>query len=142
MTYPVTITEDPETGQVMITFPDVPEAMTVGRDRTDALYWALDALLVALSGYMDQGRQIPCPSPAPSHLPEISLPVLASAKLAVYEAMRRQGMTQVALAQKLGVDPRQVRRLLDLDHKPRIDQVEAALKALGLRLIISVKEAA
>ena len=121
LTYPLTLTEDPETGQVMATFPDVPEAMTVGKDSSDALHWALDALIVAFSGYMDQGRQIPVPSTTPSSLPAITLPALVSAKLALYEAMRRQRMTQVALAQKLGIDPKQVRRLLDLAHNSRID---------------------
>lgn len=142
MIYPVTLTEDPETGQVMARCPDVPEAVTVGRDRSEALQWVLDALLVALSGYMDDGRQVPAPSEIAAGQPAVALPALVSAKLAVYEAMRGQRISQIGLAQKLGVDSRQVRRLLDLDHNSRMDQVEAALKALGKRLVISVKEAA
>ncbi len=142
MTYPVTLIEDHETGQVMAKFPDVPEATTVGRDASDALEWALDALIVALSGYMDEGRQVPAPSAAAPGATAVTLPVLVSAKLAIYEAMRRQKITQLALAQKLGVDARQVRRLLDLDHNSRMDQVEAALKAVGMRLVVSAKEAA
>jgi antitoxin HicB len=63
----------------------------------------------------------------------------AAAKLAIYEAMREAGLTQAALAGRLGCDPRQVRRLLDLDHHSRLD---TALAALGKRLVIEVQDAA
>jgi antitoxin HicB len=56
--------------------------------------------------------------------------------------MRDARLTQSALAERLGCDPRQVRRLLDLDHNSRLDQLEAALAALGKRLIIEVQDAA
>ena len=65
-----------------------------------------------------------------------------AAKLAIYEAMRAAGLTQTALADRLGCDPRQIRRLLDLDHASRLDQLEAALAALGKRLVIEVQDAA
>jgi len=45
-------------------------------------------------------------------------------------------------AARLGCDPRQVRRLLNLDHRSRLDQLEKALKALGLQLILEVRQAA
>lgn len=142
MIYPVTLTEDLETGQVMARFQDVPEAMTVGRDREEALALAEDALLVAISGYIGDGRVIPAPSRPDAGQPVATLPVLVSAKLAIYEAMRLQGITQLALSHKLGMDPRQIRRILDLDHNSRMDQVEAVLKALGRRLVVTVREAA
>jgi antitoxin HicB len=141
MIYPVTLATDPETGQVMASFPDVPEAITVGKDESEALAHALDALLVALSGYISSGRPVPKPSKH-SGAPAVQLPALVCAKLALYEAMRSRGVTQIALAQKLGVDPRQVRRILDLDHRSRMDQVEAALNALGMRLVVTARQAA
>lgn len=142
MIYPATLTEDHETGQVMVRLEDVPEAMAVGRDREEALARAEDALLVALSGYIADGRVIPAPSKPDAGQPVVTLPVLRSAKLAIYEAMRLQGITQLALSHKLGMDPRQIRRMLDLDHNSRMDQVEAALRALGRRLVVTVREAA
>ncbi|HZA65357.1 MAG TPA: hypothetical protein VE592_00320, partial [Geminicoccaceae bacterium] len=69
-------------------------------------------------------------------------PPLAAAKLAIYQGMREAGLTQAALAERLACDPRQVRRLLDLDHHSRLDQLEAALSALGKRLVIEVQDAA
>jgi antitoxin HicB len=67
---------------------------------------------------------------------------MAAAKLAIYQAMREANLTQSALAEKLGCDPRQVRRLLDLDHHSRLNQLDAALAALGKRLVIEVQDAA
>ncbi len=67
---------------------------------------------------------------------------MAAAKLAIYQAMRDQGVTQVALARRIGCDPKDVRRLLDLMHRSRLDRLEAALAALGKRLVIEVRDAA
>ena len=59
--YPVTLTHL-DNGDVMASFPDVPEAMTYGENEAFALEWAQDALHVALAGYMDDHMDIPVPS--------------------------------------------------------------------------------
>ena len=56
----------------------------------------------------------------------------------VVEAYDLDAMTQAQLAQTMGIDARQVRRLLDLGHESRLSQLEAALAALGLRVEVSV----
>ena len=68
----------------------------------------------------------------------VALPVLAAAKLALYEAMRTAQITNVELGQRLGISEGAVRRLLDLDHRSHIGQVEAALTALGRRLVVDI----
>jgi antitoxin HicB len=60
------------------------------------------------------------------------LPPLVAAKLALYEAMRAQGITRTELARQLGLQENAVRRLLDLDHRSHIDQIDRALAALGM----------
>ena len=135
--YPVTLTPT-EGGRLMASFPDVPEAMTEGRDEAHALYWAQDALVVALSMYLDDDRNIPMPSRPTSDQSVVPLPVLVAAKLAIYQGMRDQRLSQLAMAERLTCDPKQVRRLLDLDHHSRFDQVEAALRALGKTLVVDV----
>ena len=50
-------------------------------------------------------------------------------------------MSNVALARRLGVTEAVVRRLLDLDHRSHIGQVEKALGILGRRLEVRVKAA-
>lgn len=61
--YPVTFTHD-ENDTIIAEFPDVSEAMTVGSDEKNALDWAQDALIVALTGYIEERRDIPPPSKA------------------------------------------------------------------------------
>ena len=121
---------------------DVPEAITVGRDQADALDQAADALLTLFAHRMAEGEALPLPSPPKRGQPCATLPAIVDAKIAIYRAMRAAGLTQAALAERLGCDPRQVRRLLDLDHNSRLDQLEAALAALGKRLVLEVQDAA
>ena len=72
----------------------------------------------------------------------MTLPPLIAAKLALYQAMREAGLTRVALAERLGLSEGAVRRLLDLDHRSHIGQVDAALAVLGKRLVVEVRDAA
>ncbi len=51
--YPVNLT--PDDGTVLVTFPDVPEAITFGMDEDEALLQAVDALETALSFYVKLG---------------------------------------------------------------------------------------
>lgn len=139
--YPVDLSPA-ENGAIVAAFPDVPEAITTGRDEANALNWAQDALVVALSAYIDDRRDVPVPSKPRPGQPTVPLPPAVAAKLAIYQAMRDQGVSQLELAERLGCDARQVRRILDLDHASRLDQLESALKALGKQLVVEIKEAA
>ncbi len=129
-------------GTVVATFPDVPEAHTVGNDEAQALARAPDALETALAINVDERRDLPRPARPRKGQRAVTLPPMAAAKLAIYQAMRDQGVTQVALARRLGCDPKDVRRLLDLMHRSRLDRLEAALAGLGKRLVVEVRDAA
>ena len=80
--YPVELTPD-DNDTLLVTFPDVPEAVTFGEDEAEALLMAEDALLVMLSAYMDDRQPIPEPSPLNGR-PGVALKVAASAKIALY----------------------------------------------------------
>lgn len=141
MRYPLTLRPD-RNGTFIAQAVDAPGALTVGRDEVDTIGQAGDALLTLFAHLISEGEPIPQPSRPKPGQPCVVLPPMAAAKLAIYQAMRQAGLTQAALAQRLGCDPRQVRRLLDLDHHSRLDQLEAALAALGKRLVIEVQDAA
>jgi len=141
MAYPVTF-KTYANGQVGAFFADVPEAMTAGAGETEALDRAQDALVVALSGYLDDGRPLPVPGKAKRGQTVVCLPPRVALKLAIHEAMRELAMTQAQLGERLGVDGRQVRRILDLDHESKLSQLEAALAVLGLRVAVSVSKSA
>lgn len=93
-------------------------------------------LAVALAGYVQQQRDIPAPSSVKKGQEIVTLPPLVAAKLALYTAMRQQGVTKVALAARLGLSESVVRRLANLDHRSHISQVEKALRAVGRKLAV------
>lgn len=137
LSYPVTFKKY-QGGQVGVFFADVPEAITAGSNEAEALDRAQDALTVALSSYLDDGRLLPVPSKAKKGQTIVVLPPRVAIKLAIHEAMCEQGVTQSQLGELLGIDGRQVRRILDLDHESKLSQLEAALSALGLQASVNV----
>lgn len=134
--YPVILEEQPEGGFV-VTFPDVPEAITQGEDEDEALLYAVDALETALSFYVDGRRPLPVPSPAEGRQ-TVRPSTLECAKMGVYKAMTEQGIKKSELARRLGWHMPQVDRLFDLRHASRMDQLEAAARALGRHIEIRV----
>lgn len=134
--YPVTLTPD-DNGTVLVTFPDVPEAITFGADEDEALLQAIDALESALSFYIGARAPLPVPS-APEGRPTVRPSALECAKLGVYQAMTEQGIRKAELARRLGWHMPQVDRLFNLNHASRIDQIEAAARALGRQIEIRV----
>lgn len=133
--YPCALTLE-EGGGFFASFPDVPGANTCGDDRAEALEMAKDALAVALAGYVHEGWDIPLPSPAASGQIPVAVPPLVADKLALYSAMREQGVTKTALAKRLGLSESVIRRLLNPDHRSHISQVEKALRAVGRQLAV------
>lgn len=133
--YPVTLASEEE-GGFFVSFPDVPEALTGGDDRAEALDNARDALVTALEVYIDRRQELPTPSACRADQELLPLPPLLAAKLALYGEMRRQGTTKVALGRRLNITESAVRKLLDLRHRSHIGQVETALRELGRELVL------
>ena len=104
----------------------------------DALAEARDCLVAALGGYVQDGRPIPLPSQGAGEA-EIALPELAAAKLALYEAAGARGLDTPGLAGLLGCSQRKARRLLDVDGRSRLHEVEAALRSLDNSVQPSVR---
>ena len=119
-----------------VSFPDVKGANTGGSSREEALEMAEDALVAALGGYYYLGEDIPLPSPVGEGQEPVPLRPVAAAKVALNVAMRDQGVTKVALANRLGVSEAAVRKLCNPDHRSHISTVERALHAVGRGLII------
>jgi len=139
--YPATLVPDPD-GGFTVTFRDVPEAITEGDSREEALLRAEDALESALAMYVMAKEPLLAPSAAKPGEAMVPLSALGMAKAALYEAMREQGVGRAELARRLRWHLPQVARVLDLRHASKMEQVEAALAALGLRLIVDVAKAA
>ncbi|MDR2677960.1 MAG: hypothetical protein LBB51_00795 [Zoogloeaceae bacterium] len=135
--YPVTLTLD-SNGSILVTFADVPEAITFGADEDEALLHAVDALETGLSFYVEARKPLPAPGKPQKGQKTVRPCPLECAKLGVYQAMTEQGVKKAELARRLGWHMPQVDRLFDLRHASRLDQIEAAASALGKRLHIRV----
>ena len=130
--YPVQLEEDG--GSILVTAPDLPELTTFGEDRNDALMRAVDALEEAIAARMHAGQEVPDPSPGGVR---VVLPTLTAVKVTLYRTMRSQGVGKAELARRLGWHMPQVDRVLDLQHHSRMEQMDAALGAVGIRLQVS-----
>lgn len=140
--YPAILTREPDGKAINVAFPDVPEALTFGATRAEAMRHAVDALESGLSFYVERRLPLPKPSRIRKGMVAIPLSALGMAKVALYEAMREKDIGKAALARRLGCHLPQIDRLLDLVHASKLEQVEKALAALGKRLILDVAEAA
>ncbi|HUA97747.1 MAG TPA: type II toxin-antitoxin system HicB family antitoxin [Terracidiphilus sp.] len=137
MRYPVRL-EAAEEGGYIVTFPDIPEAVTQGEDIEDALMHGADALESALEFYFEKRRTVPAPSKPRRGQRTIELPVSVSAKVLLLNEMLRQKVRPAELARRIGTTPQEVNRLTDIRHRTRIDGVADALKALGKQLTVDV----
>jgi antitoxin HicB len=95
-----------------------------------------DCLASWLAFALAERRPIPEPStPAGRHY-AISVPLWIAPKLALYEAMSQQNISNSELARRLGVRETVVRKMLDPDHATKSKKIEAALKAVGWNLYL------
>lgn len=137
--YPVELTPE-EDGGFIVSFTDLPEALTCGADRIEALAEAADCLEEALAGRITERMEIPHPSPARGRA-TVAPGATIAAKAALWSEMRAARMTNTALATSLGVLESEVRRMLDPRHATKIGRLEEALAVFGKRLVVSVEAA-
>jgi antitoxin HicB len=137
--YPANFTPDPRDGGYVVTFPDVPEAITQGDDLSHALRQAADCLEEAIAGRIRRRDPLPEPSVVGSSQHAILVPAPIAAKAALYVALRRAQITPAELATLLHCDQEEVRRLLDPRHASPLSRLEAALAALGQQLVVGVQ---
>jgi antitoxin HicB len=141
-TYPASILRE-ENGQgYFVRFTDLPEALNGGDDMEDSLAQAADCLAEALAGRIRRGDATPAPSRLKRGQHPVGVPLHLAPKLALYLAIREQGLRNTELAKRLGVSETVVRRMLDPRHDTKPARIQAALKALGKRIVVSFEDAA
>ncbi len=127
---------------VVVSFPDVPEAITEGNDETDVRLMAEEALGLALLTYPARGLPLPKAKARGRGMVPIAVAPDVAAKLAVLEAFADAQITKVELARRLGKDEKEVRRILDPRHATKLAALTLTLRALGKRLVVGVEKAA
>ena len=140
--YPSRFERGDKAGVFVISFRDVPEAITQGKGEKDALWQAADCLEEAIAGRIADGRDITKASRPSRGERLVPLPPQMAAKAALYLAMKEARTTNVQLARRLGCDEKEVRRMLDPRHSTKLPRIKEALEVFGKRLVVSVDEAA
>jgi antitoxin HicB len=141
MEYPAKFTRDKYGGYV-VTFPDVPEAISEGDMIDEAAAMAAEALELALTFYTDEWKDLPAPGNPRRGMRTIAVPALSDAKFRLHSTLRKMGIKKVELARRLNYAPSQVDRLLDIRHASKLAQIEAAFSALGKSISIEVRDRA
>jgi antitoxin HicB len=137
--YPAAFRRD-ESGRYVVSFPDFPHAHTDGKDVREAAEEAIDCLGSVIAELIANGAPIPRPSTVRGR--SVPVPLWIAGKLALYLAMREQGVNKSELARRLGVRETVVRRMLDPGHETKSEKLQAALEILGKRVVVAVEDAA
>lgn len=132
MKYPALIVPD---GQgFVVSFRDVPEALTGGPTRTYVLDMARDALGLGLEMHVRQSQLLPTPSALRPGEEYITLGMNQSLALELRGLLRVKGYTNQRLADKLGISNQEVSRILSVDHHTGYDRYIQCFEVLGHRL--------
>lgn len=135
--YPARLVPDKGGGYV-VSFRDIPEALTQGETYEEAVELAADALLTAMDFYFEDGRPVPAPSKPRKGEVLVDLPASTVAKVLLLNEMVTQGVKPAALARRMQTTPQEVSRIVNLHHATKIDTIAAALGQLGKRLEVSL----
>ena len=135
--YPARLRRESENGY-LVTFPDLPDAVTQGETRAKAIDMAADCLAETIGARIAERADIPVPSLVKRGQVGIAVPAHVALKAALYVAMKQQGISMSELARTLGGQPLQVRRLLDPGWASSMKRIDDALAAVGRRVRVSL----
>lgn len=141
LAYPAVFKRD-EDGRLLVSFPDFPRAHTDGADANEAMAEAIDCLGSSIAFAMADKSEVPKPSRLKRGQKLVPVPFWIVGKLALYWTIREIGISQSELARRLNVRETVVRRMLDPNHDTRPEKLQAALEALGKRVVMAYGDAA
>ncbi|MCK5497553.1 MAG: type II toxin-antitoxin system HicB family antitoxin [Gammaproteobacteria bacterium] len=136
--FPAKFKHDKEEGGFIISFRDIPEAITEAETIENGFIEATDCLEEAIAGRIDDGLDIPKPSKPRRSEHLISVPAHTAIKAALYLAMVEKEVNKSELARRLNVDVREVRRMLNPYNGTKLPAMEQALEALGKHIELHV----
>lgn len=135
--YPLKFEAD-DNGTFLVTCPVLPEVTTFGEDWTDAIHRGAEAVEEAIAARISDWQEVPVPdgsdlAPALKKNQATAISLLAEMKLHLYMACREANVTRAELVRRTGWHREQVDRLFRFDHASKVEQMEAALRALNQR---------
>lgn len=134
--YPIELAKD-DNGSFLVTCPDLPEVTTFAEDFEAAAVHASDAIEEAIAARAAVGQEIPEPSAPGRHTAAVG--TQTELKIVLHRRLRAAGITRAELQRRLGWQRESVDRLFRFDHASRLDQVDAALRAMGEEIRVSTQ---
>ena len=128
----------PDGSGFVVTFRDIPEAITQGSTKEEAVQMAEDALVTAMDFYFEDRRPVPMPSERRRGEVDITLPASVAAKVLLLNELLGQSITAAELARRLDTSPQVVNKIVDLNHATKIDTIAQALEVVGKRLELCI----
>jgi antitoxin HicB len=143
MEYEALFEPDKEMGGFVVTFPDFGYGVTQGDTEEEAMEMAADLLICLLTDRIEKIDALPDPrSHKGKKYRRVPLPALVSAKVALYREFLASGIRKAELGRRTGIGKTNIDKLFNLRRHTRMEQIEAALAAIGKKLLIGVGEAA
>ena len=133
--------------RTLVSFPDCPGCQTFGRTRAQALANAQEALEGWLEAHLVAGDAPPEPKHRPSRPSNrfalVGVPPILAVRLQLRWARQSLGLTQAALAERVGVTRQQIALLEAPDANVTLRTLERVAAAMNLRLEVElVRESA
>lgn len=133
--------------RTLVSFPDCPGCQTFGRTREQALANAQEALEGWLEAHLVAGDAPPEPKRRPSkpsnRFALVGVPPILAVRLQLRWARQSLGLTQAALAERVGVTRQQIALLEAPDANVTLRTLERVAAAMHLRLEVElVRESA
>lgn len=139
--YPAHMKRDDD-GVWLIRFRDFPEGISQADPDQDAIDMAEGCLQACVEGRLEDGMEIPEPSPPRPGEVLVIVPLETATKAALFAAVAESGMNRSALAKVVGLDEKEIRRMLDPSHASKLPRIAKVLRALGKELQLTVADAA
>ena len=136
--FPAKFKRNKKEGGFVISFRDIPEAITQSETIEDCFIEAADCLDEAIAGRIDDGLCIPKPSKPRRSEHLVSVPAHTAIKAALSITMLEKEVNKNELARRLNIDVREVRRMLDPHHGTKLPTMEQALEALGKHIEVRI----
>lgn len=137
--YPVILAMEGST--IIVRFRDIPEAITEGSNREEALANAVDCLDASLHFLMKDGKPVPFPSADKPGEYGVVPTAEISMRVALYQAYRDSDLSLGDFSQRIGMNPARVREIVSTYRSFDMRKVAEALRRLGRPVVLSVNAA-
>lgn len=135
--YPIELTAD-DNDTFLVTCPDLPEVTTFGSNLAECMAAGRMAVSEAVAARLSGFEDIPKPAIG-EHT--VALDLQMTLKTLLFWALKEAKMSRADLVRALDLHRPQVDRLFDPSHATRLDQYEAAFRAMGRMPHVTLKVA-